>query len=71
VAVLDALRAVCPDGTMSGCSKGHTMPIIHEPQRVSRCNRTGSDISRDGRFVFNVRTRSILLRGLWHLLEIA
>ena len=47
------------------------MPIIHEPQRVPRCNRTGSDISRDGRFVFNVRTRSILLRGLWHLLEIA
>ncbi|TXH72757.1 hypothetical protein [Thiobacillus sp.] len=64
MAVLDALRAVCPDGTMSGCSKGYTMPIIHEPQRAPRCNRTG-------RFVFNVRTRSILLRGLWHLLEIA
>ncbi|MBD3812999.1 MAG: hypothetical protein IE917_12385 [Betaproteobacteria bacterium] len=71
MAVLDALRAVCPDGTMSGCSKGYTMPIIHEPHQVPRCNRTFSDISRAGRFVFNVRTRSILLRGLWHLLEIA
>jgi anthranilate/para-aminobenzoate synthase component I len=64
VTVLDALHAVCPNGTMSGCSKGRTMPITHEPQYAPRCNRAGSDISCDGRFVFNARIRSALLRVL-------
>lgn len=61
--MLEALRAGGPDGTMSGCSKVRTMQVIHEPQRTSH----GSDISRDGRFAFDVLIRSALL----HILEIA
>lgn len=65
--MLEALRAGGPDGTMSGCSKVRTMQIIHEPQRTSHGSHTGSDISRDGRFAFDVLIRSVLL----HILEIA
>ena len=64
--VLEALRAGGPGGTMSGCSRVHTMQILHESQRTPRCSHTGSvgDSNRDSHFDSNILTRSALLRVL-------
>lgn len=63
--VFDALRAVFPGGTITGCPKVRTMQIIHELEQVPRRSYTGSVgyINRDGSFDFNILIRSFLLRG--------
>lgn len=63
--VFDALRAVFPGGTITGCPKVRTMQIIHELERTPRRSYTGSlgYINRDGSFDFNILIRSFLLRG--------
>lgn len=63
--VLDALRAVFPGGTITGCPKVRTMQIIQELEQAPRRSYTGSVgyINRDGSFDFNILIRSFLLRG--------
>jgi anthranilate synthase component 1 len=63
--VFDALRAVFPGGTITGCPKVRTMQIIHELERTPRRSYTGSVgyINLDGSFDFNILIRSFLLRG--------
>jgi len=63
--VYDALRAVFPGGTITGCPKVRTMQIIRELERTPRQSYTGSVgyINRDGSFDFNILIRSFLLRG--------
>ncbi len=65
VTVYDALRAVFPGGTITGCPKLRTMQIIRELEQVPRRSYTGSVgyINRDGSFDFNILIRSFLLRG--------
>lgn len=63
--VFDAVRAVFPGGTITGCPKVRTMQIIHELEQTPRRAYTGSVgyINRDGSFDFNILIRSFLLRG--------
>jgi len=63
--VYDALRAMFPGGTITGCPKVRTMQIIRELERTPRRSYTGSlgYINRDGSFDFNILIRSFLLRG--------
>jgi len=63
--VYDALRAVFPGGTITGCPKVRTMQIIRELEQTPRQSYTGSVgyINRDGGFDFNILIRSFLLRG--------
>ncbi|HEX7971631.1 MAG TPA: aminodeoxychorismate synthase component I [Thiobacillus sp.] len=63
--VFDALRAVFPGGTITGCPKVRTMQIIHELEQTPRRSYTGSVgyVNRDGSFDFNILIRSFLLRG--------
>ncbi len=62
--VFDALRAVFPGGTITGCPKVRTMQIIRELEATPRRSYTGSVgyINRDGSFDFNILIRSFLLR---------
>ena len=64
VTVLEALRAVFPGGTITGCPKVRTMQIIRELEQAPRRSYTGSVgyINRDGSFDFNILIRSFLLR---------
>lgn len=63
--VFDALRAVFPGGTITGCPKVRTMQIIHQLERTPRRSYTGSVgyVNGDGSFDFNILIRSFLLRG--------
>jgi anthranilate synthase component 1 len=63
--VFDALRAVFPGGTITGCPKVRTMQIIRELEGAPRRSYTGSVgyVNRDGSFDFNILIRSFLLRG--------
>jgi anthranilate synthase component 1 len=63
--VFDALRAVFPGGTITGCPKVRTMQIIQELELTPRRSYTGSVgyINHDGSFDFNILIRSFLLRG--------
>ena len=63
--VFDALRAMFPGGTITGCPKVRTMQIIHELEQTPRRSYTGSVgyINLDGSFDFNILIRSFLLRG--------
>ncbi|MCA1979247.1 MAG: aminodeoxychorismate synthase component I [Thiobacillus sp.] len=63
--IFDALRAVFPGGTITGCPKVRTMQIIRELEAVPRRSYTGSVgyINLDGSFDFNILIRSFLLRG--------
>jgi anthranilate synthase component 1 len=65
VSVFDALRAVFPGGTITGCPKVRTMQVIRELEQTPRRSYTGSVgyINRDGSFDFNILIRSFLLRG--------
>ncbi|HEY9098607.1 MAG TPA: aminodeoxychorismate synthase component I [Thiobacillus sp.] len=62
--VFDALRAVFPGGTITGCPKVRTMQIIDELEQTPRRSYTGSVgyINRDGSFDLNILIRSFLLR---------
>jgi anthranilate synthase component 1 len=63
--VFDALRAVFPGGTITGCPKVRTMQIIRELEQTPRRCYTGSVgyINHDGSFDFNILIRSFLLCG--------
>jgi anthranilate synthase component 1 len=63
--VFDAVRAVFPGGTITGCPKVRTMQIIRELEQTPRRCYTGSVgyINHDGSFDFNILIRSFLLRG--------
>ncbi len=65
IRVFDALRAVFPGGTITGCPKVRTMQIIRELEMTPRRSYTGSVgyINLDGSFDFNILIRSFLLRG--------
>jgi len=65
MSVFDALRAVFPGGTITGCPKVRTMQIIRELEQTPRRAYTGSlgYINRDGSFDFNILIRSFLLHG--------
>jgi len=62
--VFDALRAMFPGGTITGCPKVRTMQIIRELELTPRRSYTGSIgyINHDGSFDFNILIRSFLLR---------
>ena len=63
--VFDAVRAVFPGGTITGCPKVRTMQIIRELEHAPRRSYTGSVgyINHDGSFDFNILIRSFLLQG--------
>jgi anthranilate synthase component 1 len=65
LSVFDALRAVFPGGTITGCPKVRTMQIIQELEQTPRRSYTGSVgyINHDGSADFNILIRSFLLRG--------
>jgi anthranilate synthase component 1 len=62
---VDAIRAVFPGGTITGCPKVRCMEIIAELEKEGRAYYTGSMgyLGRDGQMDLNILIRSILLRG--------
>jgi anthranilate synthase component 1 len=62
---VDALRAVFPGGTITGCPKVRCMEIIAELEQEGRGFYTGSMgyLGRDGRMDMNILIRSMLLDG--------
>lgn len=61
----EALRAVFPGGTITGCPKLRCMEIIAELERTPRGPYTGSMgyLNRDGSLDLNILIRSLGLRG--------
>jgi anthranilate synthase component 1 len=62
---VDALKAVFPGGTITGCPKVRCMEIIAELEQEGRGFYTGSMgyLGRDGRMDMNILIRSMLLTG--------
>jgi anthranilate synthase component 1 len=62
---IDAIRAVFPGGTITGCPKVRCMEIIAELEREGRGYYTGSMgyLGRDGSMDLNILIRSMLVRG--------
>jgi anthranilate synthase component 1 len=62
---VDALKAVFPGGTITGCPKVRCMEIIAELEQVGRGFYTGSMgyLGLDGTMDFNILIRSMLLDG--------
>jgi anthranilate synthase component 1 len=62
---VDAIRAVFPGGTITGCPKVRCMEIIAELEQEGRAYYTGSMgyLGRDGQMDLNILIRSILIRG--------
>lgn len=62
---VDAIQAVFPGGTITGCPKVRCMEIIAELEQRGRAYYTGSMgyLGRDGQMDLNILIRSILLRG--------
>ncbi len=65
VSVIDAIRAVFPGGTITGCPKLRCMQIIAELEGEARGAYTGSlgYINRDGSADLNILIRTMTLRG--------
>jgi anthranilate synthase component 1 len=65
VTLIEALRAVFPGGTITGCPKFRCMQIIAELEGEGRGAYTGSLglIGRDGRMDFNILIRTMTLLG--------
>jgi anthranilate synthase component I len=65
VTAIEALRAVFPGGTITGCPKFRCMQIIAELEAEGRGAYTGSLglIGRDGRMDFNILIRTMTLVG--------
>ena len=65
VTLMDALRAVFPGGTITGCPKFRCMQIIAELEGEGRGAYTGSLglVGRDGRMDFNILIRTMTLAG--------
>ena len=62
---IDAIRAVFPGGTITGCPKVRCMQIIAELEQEGRGFYTGSMgyLGRDGQMDLNILIRSLLLQG--------
>ena len=62
---IDAIRAVFPGGTITGCPKVRCMEIIAELEGEGRGYYTGSMgyLGRDGSMDMNILIRSMLVRG--------
>jgi anthranilate synthase component 1 len=65
VTALEALRAVFPGGTITGCPKFRCMQIIAELEGEGRGAYTGSLglLGRDGSMDFNILIRTMTLSG--------
>ena len=65
VAPGQAIRAVFPGGTITGCPKVRCMEIIHELEGVARGAYTGSFgyLNRDGSMDLNILIRTMVLQG--------
>ncbi|MHB8814778.1 MAG: aminodeoxychorismate synthase component I [Steroidobacteraceae bacterium] len=65
VTLIDALRAVFPGGTITGCPKYRCMQIIAELEGEGRGAYTGSLglLGRDGSMDFNILIRTMTLAG--------
>ncbi len=65
VAPGEAIRAVFPGGTITGCPKVRCMQIINELERVARGAYTGSFgyLNRDGSLDLNILIRTMVLAG--------
>jgi anthranilate synthase component 1 len=65
VTAIDALRAVFPGGTITGCPKFRCMQIIAELEGEARGAYTGSLglLGRDGSMDFNILIRTMTLTG--------
>ena len=65
VSPVDAIRAVFPGGTITGCPKVRCMQIIAELEGVGRGAYTGSIgyVNRDGSCDFNILIRTISVDG--------
>ena len=65
VSLVDALRAVFPGGTITGCPKYRCMQIIAELEGEGRGAYTGSLglLGRDGNMDFNILIRTLTLAG--------
>ncbi len=61
----EAIRAVFPGGTITGCPKVRCMQIIHELEGVARGAYTGSFgyLNRDGSLDLNILIRTMVLQG--------
>jgi anthranilate synthase component 1 len=61
----DAVRAVFPGGTITGCPKVRCMQIINELEGVARGAYTGSFgyLNRDGSLDLNILIRTMVLEG--------
>jgi anthranilate synthase component 1 len=61
----DAIRAVFPGGTITGCPKVRCMEIINELEDCPRGAYTGSFgyLNRDGSMDLNILIRTIVMRG--------
>ena len=61
----DAIRAVFPGGTITGCPKVRCMQIIAELEHAARGAYTGSFgyLNRDGSMDLNILIRTMVLRG--------
>ncbi len=62
---VDAIKAVFPGGTITGCPKVRCMEIIAELEQVGRGFYTGSMgyLGRDGSMDLNILIRSMLVQG--------
>jgi len=60
----DAIRAVFPGGTITGCPKIRCMEIIHELESAPRGAYTGSFgyLNRDGSLDLNILIRTMVVR---------
>jgi anthranilate synthase component 1 len=65
VSPVDAIKAVFPGGTITGCPKVRCMQIIAELEKEGRGFYTGSMgyLGRDGQMDLNILIRSLLLHG--------
>ena len=65
VTPIEAVRAVFPGGTITGCPKFRCMQIIAELEGVGRGAYTGSlgFLTRDGRMDLNILIRTLTLEG--------
>jgi len=61
----DAIRAVFPGGTITGCPKVRCMEIINELEQSPRGAYTGSIgyLNRDGSLDLNILIRTMVMRG--------
>jgi len=61
----DAIRAVFPGGTITGCPKVRCMEIINELEQLPRGAYTGSIgyLNRDGSLDLNILIRTMVMRG--------